>query len=306
MIGSALVSVLRKRKGVQLFTISRKPSNESGATNFKADLRNEELVSAAVKSSKPDVVYHLAAELNESSPHLMEVNILGTRNLLKACRKNAPKALFVYPSSIGILEPEKGVVREHSKYAPMTAYQKSKVQAELDVIGSGQPFVIMRAPVLIGPNVFWEHIFNAARKGHPLIGEGKNYWPLAYYKDFAEALAKVTKTPNPGHIFNFASKDQKTYKEIYALIRKELGVKGEMKNVTPTMAYLAAALYEAYCYISGRKPSVTKTRASIARLLRDSRVSTEKMSKALKHSARHSIMQALKLTLKELKAKGYR
>ena len=70
----------------------------------EADVRDEEAVRIAVKTLRPEVVFHLAGQVAMTTslerPRFdFEVNVLGTLNVLEAVRAHAPGAAVVYSSS---------------------------------------------------------------------------------------------------------------------------------------------------------------------------------------------------------------
>lgn len=75
--------------------------------NFKflhADIRNHNDVENAVRSIKPDVIFHLAGQVamtvSINNPRLdFEINTLGTFNLLEAVRNYSPDSIIIYSST---------------------------------------------------------------------------------------------------------------------------------------------------------------------------------------------------------------
>lgn len=68
------------------------------------DIRNQNDVSRAIQSFKPDAIFHLAGQVamttSISNPRMdFEVNVLGTHNLLEAVRQHAPGVSVVYSST---------------------------------------------------------------------------------------------------------------------------------------------------------------------------------------------------------------
>jgi len=75
---------------------------EGQYTRHDADLRDPEAVRSAVRASRPDVIYHLAAtgtfHFQCDRAAILTVNVLGTMNLLKALERQDYRAL-VYTGS---------------------------------------------------------------------------------------------------------------------------------------------------------------------------------------------------------------
>jgi len=71
---------------------------------YRSDIRNFDDVSNVIEKEKPDVIYHVAGQVAMTTslerPRFdMEINVLGTHNLLEAMRRFAPNAIVVYSST---------------------------------------------------------------------------------------------------------------------------------------------------------------------------------------------------------------
>ena len=105
----------------------------------RADLRNAIRVAEVVRDAAPQRVYHLGAlsSLVDSlqNPGLTyEVNLLGTLNLLLACRplKTECRFLFISSSEVyGAVRQEELPLREDAQLRPANPYAGSKAAAEL-------------------------------------------------------------------------------------------------------------------------------------------------------------------------------
>jgi len=106
-----------------------------------------------------DVLYHCAAEIREESK-MQEVNVEGTKNLLKAGAGKIKH--WVQLSSVGVYGPiYSGQVTEQNAYNPINQYEKTKLQSDLLVLDSAQKFGFTYT--LIRPsNVFGAEMSNAS------------------------------------------------------------------------------------------------------------------------------------------------
>lgn len=103
------------------------------------DLLDDQSLNAAVQESKPDYVFHLAAQsfprTSFSAPiHTFDVNILGTYRLLEALRLSAPNSRVHICSSsevFGRVPPELVPIREETPFHPASPYAISKVGTDL-------------------------------------------------------------------------------------------------------------------------------------------------------------------------------
>jgi dihydroflavonol-4-reductase len=123
------------------------------------DLRDRESLDPAVQGVRR--VFHVAADyrLGSSDPRaLYESNVVGTRNLIDACRR-ADLERFIYTSTVGtIAVPRSGSLpteETEARLDEMTgAYKRSKFLAEQQVRAaqeSGLPAVIVNPTTPIGP-----------------------------------------------------------------------------------------------------------------------------------------------------------
>ena len=82
-----------------------------------------------------DVIIHLAAALGvietEKNPvRTLDVNSIGTKNVLEACRTNNIKKIIFSSSSEIYGEPEHIPIKETDRITPITTYGISKLMAE--------------------------------------------------------------------------------------------------------------------------------------------------------------------------------
>ena len=140
-LGANLVRELLKRNETVRVLVREGSSNVEleglDVEHAYGDLRDAESLHRAVKGCER--VYHLAAFVSIRSgdkPQLFDVNVLGTRRLMQACREQGVKRV-VHCSSFGAvgINP-KGASTEDwsvSPYEETTDYEISKTFAELEV-----------------------------------------------------------------------------------------------------------------------------------------------------------------------------
>lgn len=106
---------------------------------FYGDLRDSMSVDDAIKSSKPDYVFHLAAQsfpkTSFTAPlDTLETNVQGTVRILEAVKTHAPKAITHVCSSsevFGRVPKEKLPIDEECNFHPASPYAISKVGTDL-------------------------------------------------------------------------------------------------------------------------------------------------------------------------------
>ncbi|MFC5701177.1 NAD-dependent epimerase/dehydratase family protein [Cohnella faecalis] len=174
------------------------------AAFHRLDIRSEACREAII-GTKPDVVFHLAAQMDVSRSiadpkHDAEVNIAGTINLLEACRlASVPKFIFASTSAVyGNLQ--KSRMTEADPVHPISYYGLSKLSAESYIrIYSelyGLSYTILRYANVYGPRqtpkgeggviaVFANKI--KAGDALPVHGDGEQTRDFIYVSDIVRA-----------------------------------------------------------------------------------------------------------------------
>jgi UDP-glucose 4-epimerase len=109
---------------------------ERGAQLVVEDIRDTELMRALIARERPEVVYHLAAQMDvrvstARPDYDAEINVLGTINLLEAAREAGVRR-FVYASTGGAIygEAQELPAREDSEIRPEAPYGQAKFAGE--------------------------------------------------------------------------------------------------------------------------------------------------------------------------------
>ena len=137
-IGSHVTEILLKKyKKVflldNLSTGHRKLINKK-AKFFKLDIHRKDKVRKIIKKNKIDSIIHLAANLiigegQRKPKKYYKNNVLGTKNLLDACKDTTVKN-FIFSSTAAIYKEGQYKVTEKSIIKPKSIYGKTKIKAE--------------------------------------------------------------------------------------------------------------------------------------------------------------------------------
>lgn len=186
-IGSHLVRHLHSTFSKAVILVIDKYSYASSIRNVRGisdsprfslqciDLADENRVKQTVAMFRPEIVFHLAAESHvdrsfDNSLAFTHSNVVGTHNLLEACRTEAPSIkLFVhmstdevYGSGRALFEPEDSHCPKTSILMPTNPYSASKAAAEMQVVAYHHSFsipaVIIRCNNVYGPGQFCEKV----------------------------------------------------------------------------------------------------------------------------------------------------
>ena len=137
-IGSHIVEQLVRNKNDvlildNLVTGYKKLINKK-AKFIKADIKNKSVLIKIINKYKINSIIHLAAHLNVSEAEKNKKkyynnNIIGTKNLIEACKKSKVDS-FIFSSSCSVYGNVKGAVSENRKLNPQGYYGFTKYKGE--------------------------------------------------------------------------------------------------------------------------------------------------------------------------------
>ncbi len=212
----------------------------------KVDLRDKAAVLAVVEKHAITHVMHLAAESHVDRSitgpgDFITTNILGTFNLLEACRAcwlspksqtpdPRPETRFHHVSTDEVYGSlgATGFFTETTPYAPNSPYSSSKASSDMIVRAYfhtyGLPTVITNCSNNYGPYQFPEKLIPVviqsilARKPVPVYGDGLNVRDWLYVRDHDEALWLVLTRGKLGETYNIGGHNEWANLQIVQLI----------------------------------------------------------------------------------------
>ena len=128
--------------------------NVKGFSKDLLDITSSDSLEKKLDIEKPDIILHTAAFTNveacENNPEkAFLVNVLGTKNLAKYCKKN--NVSLIYISSTGVYGSSKtNVYSEFDSVKPTTVHHKTKYEAEMIVSNTLKDYLILRTGWLYG------------------------------------------------------------------------------------------------------------------------------------------------------------
>jgi nucleoside-diphosphate-sugar epimerase len=219
-IGSHLVQDLfSKGRKVTLFDnfVNKQPKMFGSRFDVvEGDVRDVKKVMEVTESV--DVVYHLAAVLGveyayQHPTDTLDVEVMGTRNILEGMRKNDVK-MIVYGSSSEVYgEPISLPITERDRTAPKSTYGVAKLTGERYCEAYrrayGIEYVILRYFNVYGPRQDDRFVIprfvRAALQGAPLTiyGDGNQLRDFTFVKDVVQLTANAATSDRArGEIFN--------------------------------------------------------------------------------------------------------
>lgn len=145
MIGSHLADFLVENEGVDIFGLVRPESINKNISHLKTRINislgvieDDTAVYKLLKKSKPDVIFHLAAQSSpfrswEDPIGTFNTNVNGTINLLESVRKlKIDPVIFIACSSAeyGFVKPNEVPIKETRLLRPLSPYGVSKAAQE--------------------------------------------------------------------------------------------------------------------------------------------------------------------------------
>lgn len=209
-LGRHIVQQLRARGDqVTLLARGRYPEVEAlGVTGVRWDLTRAEGLAALVAGH--DVVFHVASFVGPwgTRAQFQSINVLGTENLLAACRQ-AGVSRLVYTSSPSATfgpEPADGGTEADCPYPAVfgSDYSESKAMAEQRVLAANGPELAttaLRPHLIYGPGEphMLPRILERQAQGRlKRIGDGQNRVSLTFVGNGAAAHLQAADTLAPG------------------------------------------------------------------------------------------------------------
>jgi len=203
--------------------------NKSNYTFVKGDINDAGFLQELFQKYKFSGVVHLAAESHVDRSILgpvafIETNIVGTVNLLEACRAlwdgNTEDKRFHHISTDEVYGSlgETGLFKETTAYSPRSPYSASKASSDHLVRAYyhtfGIPVVVSNCSNNYGPNQFPEKLIPLAinniinEKPVPVYGKGENIRDWLYVEDHAAAIDHIFHQGQSGETYNIGGKNE--------------------------------------------------------------------------------------------------
>jgi nucleoside-diphosphate-sugar epimerase len=275
-LGKALAKAL-VREGHEVRSFSRRDYMELrslGVEVRQGDIGYEKSLFAAVKGC--EAVFHVAAKAGVWGPYeeYYRTNVVGTKNVIKACLYNNVKRLiFTSSPSVVFHNTDQEGVDESEPYPRrfLSHYPRTKAMAEQLVLKANSSEL---ATVSLRPHLIWgpedsqliPRIISRARAGKlRLVGDGKNLVDTVYIDNAVSAHLKALEVLFPesqasGNAYFITNGEPLPIAEIINRILKAAGLPPLTKKIPTKVAYAAGALMEFVYSAMKRKDEPLMTR----------------------------------------------
>ena len=275
-LGKAVVKRLIE-EGHALRTFSRGDYPEllkMGVDTRQGDLTDFSAVDDAVSGC--DAVIHCAAKAGASLDYLsfFEANVLGTQNVLDACkRRDVSKLVYTSTPSVVFAGEDQEGIDESTPYPEKfnAHYPRTKAAAERLVLQANSPTL---STVALRPHLIWgpgdtqliPRIIERARAGRMrLVGSGRNLIDATYVDNAAHAHVLAVQllapdAPCAGKPYFITNDEPMPFSEIVDDILAAAGLEPLSKSISPRLAYLAGAMLEAAYTVLRKRDEPPMTR----------------------------------------------
>lgn len=265
------------RDGHTVIALVRKSSNRK----FLSSLDNVELAEGSVEDKASideamknvDAVVHSAGLVKaRTEAEFFECNTRGTINLLEAAMEHAPALRrFVHVSSLEACGPSlDGNPVPIDQEAPVTAYGRSKLAAEKEVVARRDklPVVVLRPAAIYGPRdvELFEAFKAARRRQYPVIGNGEMLGCYTYGPDCARACIRAIESDVPSGNIYFVDDGEPLpmARAMGQLLHDALGTAPLYKLGVPfPLLRLASVGVEAYGKVRGKPVMLTREKVKM-------------------------------------------
>ncbi len=282
-IGSHLVSALLERgDSVTVFDLAKNTRDTSidfdGHPNFRyveGDVTNQSDLEAAL-TSDVDKVFHLSAVVGiknyvEDPLRVLDVNVIGTRNVLELCRRHGTRVVFASTSEVFGKNPNPPFAEDDDRVLGSTktarwSYSTSKAMAEHLVFAMhstyGLPVTVVRYFNVYGPRqnpifVISQSIHRILNGRSPLLYDSGQQTRCFTFVDDAVrgTLLAADQDEAIGEAFNIGSMVESTMSEV---ITKALEIAAVEGVTEPELVDTRAHYGDRYEDIPRRIPDSTK------------------------------------------------
>lgn len=204
-----LVTGVKGQLGFDVVNELKKKNHEAiGVDIEEMDITDEDSVNSVITDVNPDAVIHCAAwtavdaaEDEENLEKVKLVNITGTDNIAKVCKKLGCKMMYISTDYVFDGEGNKPWEPDCKDYAPLNVYGATKLEGELTVASQVDNFFIVRIAWVFGKNGknFIKTMLNVGKTHDKLTVVADQIGTPTYTFDLARLLVDMIETEKYGY-----------------------------------------------------------------------------------------------------------
>jgi len=213
---------------------------------IQLDYRNIDAMAQEIADKQYSYIVHAAGITKSIKEEAYDqINNVFTTNLALAAAKNVGCIKkFVFVSSLaagGPLNSLDGCIKENTQPKPVTAYGRSKLNAENNISKLNFPVIILRPTAIYGPRE--KDIFivtNTINKGLDLyIGKKTQKLSFVHGKDVGNIAIKSLHIPNVSGIYNITDGHNYTRYDYAAIVKQLLNKKAFQLHLPESLIRIA-------------------------------------------------------------------
>lgn len=220
-----------------------------------------------------DLVFHAAGVLwGANDEEFYRGNVQGTRNMIDAFSRADPgPGRFVLISSQAAAGPGAGdePLNESAAPAPITAYGKSKLEAEQMVSDYKSQFsvVVVRPCAVYGPrDTAFLAYFRIVRRGFLLeFGAGVDrIVSMCHVSDVVQGIiqAGYSRSAGTGSVYFLADPEPYPWREVESIIEQAMGIRARRLNIPLWLLHGLGALGQEYGRVTGKSVMLNRSRVA--------------------------------------------
>lgn len=208
-----------------------------GLTVVEGDIANAQLVNDTFKKFKPDVVVHAAASYKDPDNWVEDAstNVIGSAHVAKASKACGAQRLINFQTALCYGRPIQLPIPADHPTAPFTSYGITKTAGEQFMLLSGLPTLSLRIANVTGPRLaigpiptFYKRL--KAGQGCFCSDSSRDFLDMS---DFLKFMDIAIQPQAATGVFNIASGEAHSIKEIFDLVTEYLGMGQQEVPVKP-------------------------------------------------------------------------
>ena len=206
-LGFDVVNELKKR-GYEAVGSDILDKTATDCEYIKLDITDSEAVEKVISEVNPDAVVHCAAwtavdlaEEEENIPKVRAINVDGTQNIAKVCKKLNCKMIYISTDYVFNGQGEEPWQPDCKDYAPLNVYGKTQLDGEFAVSNTLEKYFIVRIAWVFGMNGknFIKTMLNVGKKCDTIRVVNDQIGTPTYTYDLARLIVDMAETEKYGY-----------------------------------------------------------------------------------------------------------